>query len=71
MRVIRESGLQGYFLDEPFPASIFVFATVNSKYVNDKIVPMAGFEPRTCGIGSYRSANWAKPTIMLNILRKY
>ena len=38
---------------------IFVFSTVNSKYVLYKILPMIGFEPLISGIGSNRSANWA------------
>ena len=36
---------------------IFVFSTVKSKYVHFKILPMTGFESRTSGIGSDRSAN--------------
>ena len=32
-----------------------VFSTVNSKHVLDKILPMTGYEKRTCGIGSNRS----------------
>ena len=39
---------------------IFVFSTVNSKYAHYKILPMAGFEPKSTGIRSNRSAaNWA------------
>ena len=37
----------------------FVLSTVNGKHVHFKILPMAGFEWRTSGIGSDRSANWA------------
>ena len=47
-------------LNGPFPASfffIFVFSTVNSKYVHYKILPMTIFKPQTSGIGSDRSAN--------------
>ena len=41
---------------------IFVFSiqlTVNVRY---KFLPMTGFEPRTSGIGSDRSTNWATTT---------
>ena len=38
---------------------IFVFSTVNSKYVQYKILLMTGFEPWTSEIGSDRSANSA------------
>ena len=41
---------------------IFVFSiqlTVNVRY---KFLPMTGFEPRTSGIGSNRSTNWATTT---------
>ena len=31
---------------------IFVFSTVNNKYVHFKILPVTGFELRTSGIGS-------------------
>ena len=40
---------------------VFVYSiqlTVNVRY---KFLPMTGFEPRTPGIGSDRSANWATP----------
>ena len=43
---------------------IFVFSTVNSKYVDYKILLMTGFEPQTSGIGSDRSANWATPAAL-------
>ena len=36
---------------------IFDFLAVNSKYVLYKILLMPGYEPRTSGIGSDRSAN--------------
>ena len=38
---------------------IFVFSTVNSKYVQYEMLPMTGFERWTSGIGRDRSANWA------------
>ena len=41
---------------------IFVFSKVNSKYVHYLIFPMTGFEPRTSGIVSDHSANWATTT---------
>ena len=37
----------------------FVFSTVNSKYIQYKILPMTGFEPQISGTGSNRSANCA------------
>ena len=43
---------------------IFVFSTVNCKHVHYKISPMTGFEPRTSGIGSNCSANWATTTAL-------
>ena len=36
---------------------IFVFSTINSKYVHYKILLMTGFELQTSGIGSDHSAN--------------
>ena len=56
----------GFFWGGAFPASfsfVFVFSiqlTVNN--VQYKCLPMNGFEPRTCGIGSDRSTNWASTT---------
>ena len=38
---------------------ILVFSTVRSQYVHYKILQMAGFEPRPCGIRCDRSANGA------------
>ena len=38
---------------------IFVFSTGRSQYVHYKILQMAGFEPRPCGIRCDRSANGA------------
>ena len=40
---------------------IFVFSTVNSKFVQYNILPMIGFELRTSGIGRNRSASLATP----------
>ena len=51
------------FIKVALPASfffIFVFLTVISKHVNS-----TGFEPRTSGIGSDPSANWATTTVFL------
>ena len=54
------------FLNGPHPASFSLFSSfqftetnVQCKY---KFLPMTGFEPRTSGIGSDRSTNWAKTT---------
>ena len=45
-----------------FCSFIFVSSTVNRKYVHYKNLPFNGFEPRTSGFGSNRSANWATAT---------
>ena len=42
------------FFIRPFPASFFVFSTVNSRYFIYNILPMTGFELRTSNIGSDR-----------------
>ena len=45
----------GFFKKNSAPPGlffIFVFFTVNSKYVQYKTLPMTGFEPWTSGIGS-------------------
>ena len=59
-----------FFKNGPFPASFPLFSsfqyTVDSKqmfYIN-KFLPMTGFEPRTSGIGSDRSTNWATTTAL-------
>ena len=36
---------------------LFVFSTVNSKYIHCKILPMTGLERKTSGLGSDHSAN--------------
>ena len=52
----------------PFPASFSLFLsfqyTVDSKQMFDinKFLPMTGFKPRTSGIGSNHSTNWATTT---------
>ena len=63
MEFVEDSAI--HFLIGPLPTSfffIFVFSTVNSKYVRYKTLSMSGFEPLTYGIGSDGSANWAKTT---------
>ena len=45
---------------------IFVFSTVNSKYIQYKILPMTGFEPQISGTGSNRSANCATTTAQIS-----
>ena len=45
--------------------TIWVFSSVESKYVHCKILPMTGFEPWASGIGSERSANWATTTALV------
>ena len=63
-----------FFSNGPFPASFSVFSsfqyTVDSKQMFNinKFLPMTGFEPRTCGIGSDRSTNWAITTAYCAIL---
>ena len=39
-----------------------LFNTVDNKQMFNKILPMTGVEPRTSGIGSDRSTNWAATT---------
>ena len=46
----------------------FVFSTLNSKYVDYKILLMTRFEPRTTGIGSDTSANCATTTVLFLIV---
>ena len=43
---------------------IFIFSNVNSYYVHYDILPLAGFEPRTSGIGSNRSTNCVTTTAL-------
>ena len=47
----------GIKIDQSWPLFffIFVFATVNSKHVQYKVLPMAGFEPQISGTRSVRS----------------
>ena len=60
------------FKNGPFPASFFFISVfsihswqlTNVQYTN-KFLPMTGFEPRTSGIGSSRSTNWATTTAQL------
>ena len=40
----------------------FVFSTVINKFGHEKILPRAGFELRTSGIGSDLSVNWSTTT---------
>ena len=47
---------------------IFIFSTVNSKFVHIKILPKNGFEPRTSDTGSDRSASWATACLQLQSL---
>ena len=60
----------------PFLASFSLFSsfqyTVDSKQMFNinKFLPMTGFEPRTSGIGSDRSTNWAKTTSQIFKLAK-
>ena len=58
----------------PFPASFSLFSsfqyTVDSIQMFDinKFLPMTGLEPRTSGIGSDRSTNWATFTSQFTII---
>ena len=45
---------------------IFVVSTVNSTYIQYKILPMTGFEPQISGTGSNRSANCATTTAQIS-----
>ena len=55
----------------PFPATFSLFLsfkyTVDSKQMFNinQFLPMTGFEPRTPGIGSNRSTNWATTTALV------
>ena len=40
----------------------FYFFRQLTVYVQDKMLPITGFEPRTSGIESDRSTNWATNT---------
>ena len=57
--------VMSFFKNGPFPASFSIFSsfqyTVDSKQMFNihKFLPMIGFEPRTSGIRSNRSTNWA------------
>ena len=54
-----------------FPASllfIFVFSTLNSKYVHYKILQMTGFEPWTSGRWNNHSADWVTTSITFSFL---
>ena len=44
-----------------------LFNTVDNKQMFNKILPMSGVEPRTSGIESDRSTNWATTTSQLYI----
>ena len=61
----------GFIKNGPFPASFSLYSsfqyTVDSKqmFIMNKFLPMTGFEPRTSGIGSDHSTNWAKTTAQL------
>ena len=48
-----------------------IFSTANSEYVQNKILPMIGFELRTFERGSNRSANWATATAQCPTLFTY
>ena len=50
-----------------FVFSIHSWQKTNVQY-KYKFLPMTGFEPRTSGIGSDRSTNWATTTTLLYVL---
>ena len=62
-----------FFKNGPFQASFSLFSpfqyTVVSKqmFFINKFLPMTGFEPRTSGIGSDRSTNWATTTSLKRV----
>ena len=64
-RLLRYDQLKLLFFKKngPFPASFYLFSsfhyTVDSKQMSNNFLPMTGFKPRTSGIGSNRSTNWA------------
>ena len=53
----------------PFLASYSLFRLFNSKQQTRgqyKSLPITGFKPRTSGVGSDRSANWASTTVQVD-----
>jgi len=65
-------GFRARIKNGPSPASFSLFSsfqyTVGSKQMFNinKFLPMTGFEPRTSGIGSDRSTNWATTTAQMS-----
>ena len=45
-----------------------LFITVDNKQMFNKILPMTGVKPRTSGIESNRSTNWATTTSQICVL---
>ena len=68
LKSIWKHRTESLFLKWAIPASFSLFSsfqnTIDSKQMFNiyKILPMTGFEPRTSGIGSDRSSNWATTT---------
>ena len=60
-----------FFKNGPFPASFSLFSslqyTVDRKQMFNNFLPMTGFKPRTSGIRSDRSTNWATQPLPLII----
>ena len=50
------------FFNGPFPASFFFIFVFSIQLTVNKFLPMTAFKPRTSGIGSDRSINWATIT---------
>ena len=58
LALIRTKVVVTGFLNWAIPIVVyFVFSTAASKYIYYKILPMAGFEPQTSGIGNNCFAN--------------
>ena len=70
LKSIWKHRTESLFLKWAIPASFSLFSsfqnTIDSKQMFNiyKILPMTGFEPRTSGIGSNRSTNWATTTAL-------
>ena len=59
MRKLSGKPVTPVYLKNSMPFYFFRQLTV---YVQDKMLPITGFEPRTSGIESDRSTNWATNT---------
>ena len=61
----------GCFYKCPSPSLFFVFSIQLKVNFQHQILPMTRFEPRTSGVASYRSTNWATPTALSFFPRRH